>query len=377
VYVEILALARAKHGSFSLEAAEIQANLGALLSIEHRNAEAQVELEESLKVLTQLHGQSHPSVGAVLESLGSTFGNIGNLTGALECFQKSLHIRKLSLGEEHPAVLQQLANLGHLYGRMGNLDRQRHMYRLALASNPNPELRSNVLGCLATLYSVLNRLEDAHQMLDQAVALKRQWFSGNLQSLATSLNALGAVLRKLGRFAEAKHVHEEALGMSTTAAACAACNQNLGLVALAENNFVQALAFFEDSERNLHPNDPDLGGTWSNMGVALASLGRHQEALERFKNALERQQGIFGPLHLSVARTLVNIGKCLLEEDRVIDAERCFASALSKFKLELPSSHPTILMLEDLIGGMGSSVNADDGESVENLVDSDSDDGFE
>lgn len=56
-----------------------------------------------------------------------------------------------------------------------------------------------------------------------------------------------------------------------------------GKTLLAEGNFEDALAYFEQAIL-LNQNDPDL---WNQKGVALRSLGRYNEALECFNKSLE------------------------------------------------------------------------------------------
>ena len=52
---------------------------------------------------------------------------------------------------------------------------------------------------------------------------------------------------------------------------------------LEEGRFDEALAFFEQALL-LDQNDPDL---WNHKGVALRSIGRHQEAMDCFNKSLE------------------------------------------------------------------------------------------
>jgi Flp pilus assembly protein TadD len=56
-----------------------------------------------------------------------------------------------------------------------------------------------------------------------------------------------------------------------------------GKILLAEGNFEDALAYFEQALL-LNQNDPDL---WNKKGATLRSLGRYDEALECFNKSLE------------------------------------------------------------------------------------------
>ena len=56
-----------------------------------------------------------------------------------------------------------------------------------------------------------------------------------------------------------------------------------GKALLEENNFEEALGFFEQALL-LNQSDPEL---WNYKGIALRSIGRYDEALECFNKSLE------------------------------------------------------------------------------------------
>jgi tetratricopeptide (TPR) repeat protein/tRNA A-37 threonylcarbamoyl transferase component Bud32 len=122
---------------------------------------------------------------------------------------------------------------------------------------------------------------------------------------ASLLNSVGALLEKQGKSAEAEDHHRRALVLW----------ESIG--------------------------DPvDIAVTRNNLGIALFSLGRFDEAIEQYEAVLGLRIEHLGPKHTDVGVALNNLGNALYELERFDEAERAHQRALAIWREALGPDHP-------------------------------------
>jgi len=137
--------------------------------------------------------------------------------------------------------------------------------------------------------------------------------TGAVSRPGTGIYENGRQAELAGRFDEARHAYELALGSDPE---CAVWHYRLGCVCLkledpvsAENAFLRALA-----------KEPDSARTLTNLGVALDRQGRREEAVQAYRRSL-RQGGTAVAHH--------NLGSIYAEEGRTEEAIHAFEAAIA------------------------------------------------
>lgn len=183
--------------------------------------------------------------------------------------------------------------------------------------------------CLTRLDEHLGRNDypAAQRHLDfwkQEAAAGNDW-----RGLLTIENERMGLFRKMGKRAEAMAAVDSALelidrsGLGDTVTAGTTW-LNIGTVCKQFNESRQALSWYEKArtvyERELPAGDGRLGGLYNNMGLALADLGRWEEAGALYEAAMEimagREHG-----SLEIAITQLNLANLAEARDGLLEAE--------------------------------------------------------
>ena len=114
---------------------------------------------------------------------------------------------------------------------------------------------------------------------------------------------------------------------------------NLGAVRYAEGDREAAVSVMEESlklkAKALGPDHPDVGTSEGNVAIALAEMGRYQEALLHVQRSLELLEHGLGEAHPDRAIQLSNRGEILNALGRPAEARRSFEQARVIWEREL------------------------------------------
>jgi eukaryotic-like serine/threonine-protein kinase len=149
-------------------------NLATVLQAQGNLGAAKKTYAQTVSLIIELHGRSHPDLADVYANLGRVLQQMGDLAEARRNYLRALELNKTLRGPDHPYVGYDLANLG----------------RLALQND---------------------RPADAEKLLKKALAIYRPKLPQVHGFIAAALNFLGAALIQLGRPDEAEPVLLEAL----------------------------------------------------------------------------------------------------------------------------------------------------------------------
>lgn len=259
---------------------EVHRELGALLAKEN-SSEAVGHLERAVEM----------GSGWAAETLGQFLNRQGEAFAAEEAYR-----RAIALGRRTVA----LNNLALMFeGQPGRIDEAAELYRLAI-DDGNNGARYNLGRLLA---KQPGRADEAEQLLREALA--------NGQEEAR--NALAQLIFDTGgpdRWAEAEELFDQAAANGDFKAI-----NNLAILRHREGRVDDAVALWALAA------EANGGSSWSNYGLALALLGRLDEAENAFKRALE----------CGVHNVAADLARILRKQPgREAEAERWVAAAIAE-----------------------------------------------
>ncbi|WP_164014164.1 tetratricopeptide repeat protein [Pyxidicoccus trucidator] len=222
---------------------------------------------------------------------------------------------------------------------------------LAVASRGRePVLMSRTLSYLAyTLSKRHSRFQEALALEPAMDALAEATGDDPVRAIAHS--ALGSVLMEMGRYAEARSRHEQALALRVKALGpedptVGDSTANLGLVSWWLGDYEDALDKTERAltlrRKVLGPKHPEVVHSLAAVGAVLKELGRTDEALEHFEHIARLQQELLGPEHPAVATALSNLSIALYDVGRYAEALETADRAMAlRQKIQGPE-HPDV-----------------------------------
>jgi tetratricopeptide (TPR) repeat protein len=144
-----------------------------------------------------------------------------------------------------------------------------------------PKIQATLMDTLGTVYMGLGLYGQARPLLDRAVATRRSEIDDPLL-LSDSLSHLGDVMTREAQFDAAEPVYREAIRVESS-----------------------------------RPKDPaareQLASTLYGFGVLLARQGRYTDAQKTLRDALARQQALYGAVNPDAARTLKDLAQAVAD----------------------------------------------------------------
>lgn len=158
--------------------ARIHNALGVLYTNLGRHDDAEQELEEALRLRTEVHGPDHPEVARTLTNLGNLARSRGDLVASRRHHERARSIDRARLGEDHPNEARHLHNLARLTLLEGDAKRAERLYLDALtrkekvlgADHPEAGITHNSLGLL---YAHTENRDRARRHYRRAIELLR------------------------------------------------------------------------------------------------------------------------------------------------------------------------------------------------------------
>lgn len=199
------------------------------------------------------------------------------------------------------------------------------------------------------------RYREAREVATTALRRTQRQHPADGVAIASWLNPAGHACLKLGEYAEASALLEEArdllLGNRTleTRVLYANCVTDLGAVRRATGRFLEARALHEEAlavRRELpgwYPKrDTDVAQSLSNIAAVLHELGEYSGALAMQREALDIDVAKHTRSSSQVAQDLNNIGSLMMTTGDYAESASCHREALSIRTKLLPANHPAI-----------------------------------
>jgi non-specific serine/threonine protein kinase/serine/threonine-protein kinase len=233
-------------------------NLAITFTYEGHYAEAEKLHRETLKIQRRVLGSNHPSTLLSMNNLAITLMDEGNDAEAEKLYRETLDIQRRVLGPDHPDTLLSMSNLAITLTNQGHYAEAEELFRETL------DIQRRVLGPdhRHTLTSQLNlavalthegHYVEAESLFRETLDVQRRVLGPDHPSTLESLESLAINLsHQERRYGEAEQLFREAIGRAKKA------NQQ-GVLGLA----------------------------WYNFACGAAIAGRHDEALEYLRQAIE------------------------------------------------------------------------------------------
>jgi len=155
-------------GTDDLALAATLYNLAILRRQQGQLAEAEQLYRRSLEIRERLEGSKHPDVAITLNNLAALRAAAGDYGAAQAMLERALNIRRTALGATHPLTAQSMSNLALLYAAEGKGDAAEPLYRQALSilekSDGAEQDLGRVLDNYAALLRDVGRVADAEKI---------------------------------------------------------------------------------------------------------------------------------------------------------------------------------------------------------------------
>ncbi len=217
-----------------------------------------------------------------------------------------------------------------------------------------PLARARFMIVLGSIHWKLGRFDRAAEMLEQALAIRRELLSPEDPQLGLVLLKLGAVRRTQAKFTEAGELLDEALRISSSGAPGrlmehANVLEEMALLASEQAKFQEAENLFETvlEIRRSMPVTQDIALALTlqrSAGVQLA-LGHRSPARSLLGEALDIVRKNRGSGGLAEVSMLSELARIDIASGRLIDAEDHLMGALSTARARLPAEHPLLATL--------------------------------
>ena len=191
------------------ESAADEHNLGVLLRIEKRSAEAEAMLRRALASRVQVSGAEHPSASQTMNQLSYALHDEGKLVEAEQYARASLALSRRLLGDEHPDIAVGLNHLALLLRDQGKLDEAESIFRQALAvaqrtlgadHTDTARIETN----LGDLLAKRGKVQESERLLRESLRARQKILPGNHPDIFDSEARLGGVLAQEGHFQQAE-----------------------------------------------------------------------------------------------------------------------------------------------------------------------------
>lgn len=248
--------------------------------------------------------QTRVEYAETLHLLAEVRRSLGARQEAIDLHSEALELQRLALGEEHPGYVEGLTLLARGLRLHGSGDRAESLYRRALEIQGrlypgDHPVTAAILGNLARLQEQRQDLDGAAASSDAALQMNLRLYDGRHPRIASSLSNLAGIERLRGKPKEALEHHHRALAM------------------------LQDL---------LGPEHPRLAGLLYNLALTHhRDLGRPQEAEALYRQAIEILRNGVGDDHVSLGFFRVGLGSALGELGRHREAEEQLRQALDLF----------------------------------------------
>ena len=233
------------------------------------------------------------------------------------------------------------------------------------AMEGQPAVQAGLLDVLAGVRASLGGLEEAEALARRSLSLRRRHLGEDHPEVAASLNSLGDIARRRGRYLDAEALHRGALDLQVrrlgpghpevAATLTALARQLPGRPAESEALYERALAIRRAS---LGVEHPLVATSLMNVGRVRRSRGRPEEAEAAYREALEIRRKALGPEHPEVASSMVFLADVIWQYGgEAVTAESLYRRALEIQRRALGANHPARMhglgSLAELLSGRG------------------------
>ncbi len=190
--------------------------------------------------------------------------------------------------------------------------------RISVELEGEPEIRAEILGTLGTVHNRLGLYAQARELKEEALRVRRAANPEDRPDLAKDINNLASFLYSTGDFAGAENYFREALEM----------------------------------RRRLDQDDSKIAITMHNLASTLNQRGNYREAEDLHRRVLEIRRQIYGPEDRRVATSLYSLGSLYSELGAFTSAEPLLRQAIDIRSRALGPQHTQVAAICNSLGRM-------------------------
>ncbi len=277
---------------------------------------AQSLVERGMEIQRRVLGPAHPDTLRSMNRLGSILLDEGHLAEAEKLSSETLELRRRVLGPDHPDTLTAMNNLARALSYEGRYAEAERLDRATL------ETRRRVLGPdhLDTLRSMSNlagvlgdsgRDAEAETLFHETLEIQQRVLGPDHPDTIRSMSNLAGTLRDEGRDAEAETLYRETLEIQQRVLGpehreTLTSKLNLAVTLSHEGHYADAEKLFRETlevqRRVLGPDHQSTLETLESLGISISHDGqRYTEAERLFREAIERATRTNQPRILALA----------------------------------------------------------------------------
>jgi len=233
--------------------------------------------------------------------------------------------------------------MGHVYYTLGLYDQAANLLESAVRIR-RQQLGPNSLDlALSTFNLAAVRVErgdsqEAERLAREALRIREQQLPPNDPDLARAVHLLGVAMQEAQRIDEAERYYKRAAEIMRQAPGdnevdLAGIQNDLATLYQEKADYPKALELYQESVRvrrkRLGDADPTTVQVIVNMAGTLQLAGRYDEAAPLYKEGLARQRQVYGNEHPLVATTVGNLALVEHELHNDAESERLFREAIA------------------------------------------------
>ncbi|CAH3028452.1 unnamed protein product, partial [Porites evermanni] len=211
--------------------------------------------------------------------------------------------------------------------------------------------KGRVLNVTGEVYHRLGEYNQAKELHEKALIIRKKIFGEDHADVATTYNNLALVCDTLGEYNQAKELHEKALIIykkifGEDHAAVATSYNNLALVCDTLGEYNQAKGLYEKAltiyNKIFGEDDAAVVTSYNNLALVCDTLGEYNQAKELYEKALIIYKKIFGEDHADVATSYNNLALVYIRVGEYNQAKELQEKALIIHKKIFGEDHATI-----------------------------------
>lgn len=311
-------------------------------------------LQKAYDLDVRVYGADSLQTAGVMHPLGGLCYMTGDYAGAGVWFHKALPIYRKHANDPElgmPLLVGFLSDAAFAARALGNLDEAEALWREALIYGPRlpPENHAQTITpktFLAQLYLSRGDIPKADALASEASSELRAW-GHDLFGLGQSLIDLGNIRRAQQRYPEAESLIHEGSDLYARVQGANHPNVAFGLTSLAWAYYYDGkYDLAEESARKAFkiveplPNGSHYRpGVYGPLGLTLCKTGRTKEGEGLLREALTSYQQNTPARGYPVAAAQGNLGECLADQKRYVEAEALLTESYDTIKsLHVPQS---------------------------------------
>lgn len=294
---------------------------------------------------------------SALNNIGFHYMNLGDFSGAMNHYNKSLQIQR-DIGDKK-AIAYTLNNIGVLNDNHGHFEEALKYYKQSLKIQEETGDKYGIATSLNNIGELYNNQGDIKSSLDYySKSLKlyeeinyKQGISNLLHNLASTHQNLGESVKALDYYNRSLKINIEISNKEGTANSL----QDIGSVYFSQSDYIKAADFYKKSYeiRNDIGHKEGLARSLNSLGAVYSNTGELTKAIDYYNRSLKIQEEINNKR--GVAHSLSNIARVYVTKKKYAPAfsNASRALTLSKelgFPQEIRNAEFTMVLVDSAMG---------------------------